>query len=155
MLVQRLFKSNWQVLRQGSRILLGYPVNLPRLLVLVQLHLHTLKLLKKRLRRRSMLILLLLRLAMAYCPLQIVSKGVIFWIASNAVFVFGGIAILALDAALLSQGAISLGTAYVIFQYTQILREPLGQLADETERVQRAAGGMTRTIELMAERSAI
>lgn len=82
-------------------------------------------------------------------------QGVIFWVASNAVFAFGGIAILAVDAALLSRGSITLGTAYVIFQYTQILREPLGQLSDETERVQRAAGGMTRTIELMGERSAI
>ncbi|MGB1506639.1 MAG: ABC transporter ATP-binding protein [Acidimicrobiales bacterium] len=82
-------------------------------------------------------------------------QAVIFWVASNAVFAFGGIAILAVDAALLARGSITLGTAYVVFQYTQILREPLGQLADETERVQRAAGGMARTIELMAERSAI
>ena len=82
-------------------------------------------------------------------------QAVIFWVVSNADFAFGGIAILATDAALLTSGSITLGTAYVIFQYTQILREPLGQLADETERVQRAAGGMTRTLELMAERSAI
>ncbi len=82
-------------------------------------------------------------------------QAVIFWVVSNAVFAFGGIAILATDAALLTSGSITLGTAYVFFQYTQILREPLGQLADETERVQRAAGGMTRTLELMAERSAI
>lgn len=82
-------------------------------------------------------------------------QAVIFWVVSNAVFAFGGIAILATDAALLTSGSITLGTAYVIFQYTQILREPLGQLADETERVQRAAGGMTRTLELMAEWSAI
>ena len=81
--------------------------------------------------------------------------GVMLWIASNAVFVFGGIAILAVNAALLSGGSITLGTAYLIFQYTQILREPLGQLADETERVQRAAGGMARTIDLVGERSAI
>ena len=87
--------------------------------------------------------------------LQRERHGVTLWVASNAVFVFGGIAILALDAALLTRGSISLGTAYLIFQYTQILREPLGQLADETERVQRAAGGMARTIDLVGERSAI
>lgn len=87
--------------------------------------------------------------------LQREKQAVLLWVASNAVFVFGGIAILAADAALLSRGSITLGTAYVVFQYTQILREPLGQLADETERVQRAAGGMVRTIQLMAERSAI
>lgn len=87
--------------------------------------------------------------------LQREKQGVIFWVASNAVFVLGGITILAIDAALLSRGSITLGAAYVVFQYTQILREPLGQLADETERVQRAAGGMSRTIELIGERSAI
>ena len=87
--------------------------------------------------------------------LQRERHGVGLWVASNAVFVFGGIAILAVNAGLLSRGSITLGTAYLVFQYTQILREPLGQLADETERVQRAAGGMARTIELVGERSAI
>lgn len=87
--------------------------------------------------------------------LQREKQGVIFWVASNAAFVLGGIAILAIDAALLRNGSITIGTAYVVFQFTQILREPLGQLADETERVQRAAGGMVRTLDLMAERSAI
>lgn len=87
--------------------------------------------------------------------LQRERHGVMLWIASNAVFVFGGITILAVNAALLSRGSITLGTAYLVFQYTQILREPLGQLSDETERVQRAAGGMARTIDLVAQRPAI
>jgi len=47
------------------------------------------------------------------------------------------------------------GTAYLLFQYTQVLRSPLDRLADETERVQRAAGGMSRTLELLAEETAI
>ena len=87
--------------------------------------------------------------------LQREKEGVFIWIVSNAVFVIGGLIVLAVDAALLRNGTITLGAAYMIFQYTQILREPLGQLSDETEAVQRAAGGMTRTIELMAERSTI
>ncbi|MDG1412136.1 MAG: ABC transporter ATP-binding protein [Acidimicrobiales bacterium] len=87
--------------------------------------------------------------------LQREKQSVTLWVVSNAVFAFGGLIVLAVDAALLRRGAITLGTAYMIFQYTQILREPLGQLADETEAVQRAAGGMTRTIDLMAERSSI
>ncbi len=82
-------------------------------------------------------------------------QGVGLWIISNFVFVVGGIGALAIDAALLGRGAITIGTAYLIFQYTQIMRRPLDQLADETERVQRAAGGMIRTLELLAERSAI
>lgn len=82
-------------------------------------------------------------------------QGVGLWIISNSIFVLGGLIALAVDAMLLRRGAITLGTAYLIFQYTQILRVPLGQLADEMERVQRAAGGMSRTIDLLAQSSAI
>lgn len=79
-------------------------------------------------------------------------QGVALWTISTLVFVAGGLAALAIDAALLARGSISLGSAFLIFQYTQLMREPLGQLADETERVQRAAGGMVRSLELLAER---
>lgn len=82
-------------------------------------------------------------------------QGVLLWVISNAVFVIGGLIALAVDVALLRRGAISLGTAYLIFQYTQILRAPLSELSDETERVQRAAGGMVRTMQLLSEESAI
>lgn len=82
-------------------------------------------------------------------------EGVTLWVIANAVFLVGGLAMLALDAALLRRGSITLGTAYLLFQYTQILRQPLSQLADETQRVQQAAGGMARTIELLAEESSI
>lgn len=82
-------------------------------------------------------------------------QAVGLWIISNAVFVIGGLVILGVDAALLRNGSITLGTAYLLFQYTQILREPLSQLADEMERVQRAAGGMVRTLQLLSERSSM
>lgn len=87
--------------------------------------------------------------------LQRERQGVGLWVISNAVFVVGGLLALGLDVILLRNGSISLGTAYLIFQYTQIMREPLGKLADETERVQRAAGGMVRTLQLLDERSSI
>ena len=82
-------------------------------------------------------------------------QGVTLWVISNAVFVIGGLVVLAVDAALLQRGTITLGTAYLLFQYTQILRQPLSELADETERVQRAAGGMIRTLQLLDETSTI
>lgn len=82
-------------------------------------------------------------------------QAVSLWVMSNFVFVSGGIAMLAVNAGLLQRGTITLGTAYLLFQYTQVLRQPLNRLADETERVQRAAGGMARTLELLAEESAI
>ncbi len=82
-------------------------------------------------------------------------QGVSLWVMSNAVFVVGGIAVLAADAALLRRGSITLGTAFLLFQYTQVLRDPLDRLADETEQVQRAAGGMSRTLQLLDERSTI
>ncbi|MEM7093613.1 MAG: ABC transporter ATP-binding protein [Actinomycetota bacterium] len=82
-------------------------------------------------------------------------QAVGFWIIANGVFVIGGILALAVNVALLRRGSISLGTAYLIFQYTQLMRYPLSQLADETERVQRAGGGMVRTLQLFAETTAI
>lgn len=82
-------------------------------------------------------------------------QGVGLWIISNSVFVLGGLVALAADAVLLRSGAITLGTAYLIFQFTQVLRQPLGQLADETERVQRAAGGMLRTVDLLGQSSSV
>lgn len=82
-------------------------------------------------------------------------QGVTLWIISNMVFVFGGLIALAVDVALLRRNAITLGTAYLIFQYTQILRAPLSDLSDETERVQRAAGGMARTLNLLGEHADI
>ncbi len=82
-------------------------------------------------------------------------QGVTLWIMSNAVFVIGGLIALAVNVALLRRGAITIGTAYLIFQYTQVLRAPLDALSDETERVQRAAGGMIRTLDLLAEESHI
>jgi len=87
--------------------------------------------------------------------LQREREGVKLWVISNAVFVFGGLIALAVNVRLLRQGTISLGTAYLIFQYTQILRRPLSDLSDETERVQRAAGGMARTLDLLGEKSSI
>jgi ABC-type multidrug transport system fused ATPase/permease subunit len=82
-------------------------------------------------------------------------QGVTLWIISNAVFVIGGLIALAVNVTLLRRGSITLGTAYLIFQYTQILRAPLSALSDETERVQRAAGGMARTLQLLDEESVI
>lgn len=82
-------------------------------------------------------------------------QGVGLWVISNAVFVLGGLVALAADAALLRNGSITLGTAYLIFQFTQVLRQPLSQLADETERVQRAAGGMVRTVDLLGQTSSV
>jgi len=82
-------------------------------------------------------------------------QGVALWVFSNAVFVTGGLIALSVNVALLRRGSITIGTAYLIFQYTQILRAPLSALADETERVQRAAGGMARTLHLLDEHSTI
>jgi len=82
-------------------------------------------------------------------------KAVGAWAISTWVFVIGGLGILVVDSILLSRGAISLGTAFLLFQYTQILRTPLTELADQLERAQRAAGGMVRTLQLLDEKSSI
>jgi len=82
-------------------------------------------------------------------------KAVELWIFSTGVFNFGAIAMLGIASVLLGRGQITLGVALLLYQYTQLMRQPLERLADETERVQRAVGGMVRTAQLLGERSSI
>jgi ATP-binding cassette subfamily B protein len=52
-------------------------------------------------------------------------------------------------------GAITLGTVYLLFRYTGLLREPLEQISGQLPKIQEAIAGFTRVRQLLAERSAI
>ncbi|MEM8905176.1 MAG: ABC transporter ATP-binding protein [Actinomycetota bacterium] len=76
---------------------------------------------------------------------RIVSLG----IASGAVLsILGG-------GVLVERGIITVGTAVVLFQYSQLLRRPLEELMDQLQVIQKATGGMRRVLELRAERPTI
>jgi ATP-binding cassette subfamily B protein len=76
--------------------------------------------------------------------------GSAMWISTIALFTLGNILALGVGAWLFSAGTITVGTVYLIFHYTEVLRRPLEQLADQLEDFQRAAGGLERVAELFA-----
>jgi ATP-binding cassette, subfamily B, bacterial len=77
------------------------------------------------------------------------------YVTTMAVFVAGGILSLAAGAALYRAGAISLGTVYLLFRYTDLLREPLEQTSNELQNVQGAVAGFVRVNQLLAGRPSV
>jgi len=72
-----------------------------------------------------------------------------WWALQTAVTV-GSVGTLALSAGLVANGTITLGTAFLLFQYVQLMSRPLEELVQQLETVQKANGAMHRVIELMA-----
>ncbi len=66
------------------------------------------------------------------------------------IFVLGTGMALGLSATLYGAGAITLGTVYVVFRYTGMLRMPLERLAHQMNSFQQATGGIVRVRELLA-----
>lgn len=52
-------------------------------------------------------------------------------------------------------GEISLGTLFLIYQYTQMLNDPIEMLGDQVQEFQKAKSGMLRSRELLSNRSEI
>jgi ATP-binding cassette, subfamily B, bacterial len=77
------------------------------------------------------------------------------YVITMAVFVAGGILSLAAGATLYGAGAITLGTVYLLFRYTSMLREPLEQISNELQNVQAAVAGFVRVGQLLAERPSV
>ena len=60
-----------------------------------------------------------------------------------------GVANLAAGAWLYSTGTVTLGTVFLLLQYTALLRRPLELIADQLQRVQEAVAGVSRAAELL------
>lgn len=75
-------------------------------------------------------------------------RGAGMWSISMALFVLGYTLALGMGAYLYQAGAITLGTVYLFFQYTDLLRRPLEQIADQLREFQRARAGIERIGEL-------
>ena len=69
-----------------------------------------------------------------------------WWALQTAVTV-GSVGTLALSAGLVANGTISLGTAFLLFQYVQLMTRPLEELVQQLETVQKANGAMHRVID--------
>ena len=72
------------------------------------------------------------------------------WWALQIDVAIGLVGTLVLSAALVSNGAITLGTAFLLFQYVHLMIRPLEELADQLEVIQKANGAMHRVVELLA-----
>ena len=77
------------------------------------------------------------------------------WMSVMGFFAGGGAVMLLVGWLLHRAGAISLGTVFLLFQYTQVLRRPLEVIASQLQEVQRAGAGAARIRGLLDERSAI
>ena len=62
---------------------------------------------------------------------------------------------LGLGAVLYRGGAITIGTVYLLFSYTEMLRRPIEQITRQLSDLQQAAAGIGRVRDLLAEQSAI
>jgi len=72
-----------------------------------------------------------------------------WWFVQGAV-AGGWIIALVLGAVLVDAGTISIGTAFLLFQYVLLVARPLEQVFQELETVQKANGAMVRVLDLLA-----
>ncbi len=77
------------------------------------------------------------------------------WWGLNLAIVICTVASLVLGAVMVSAGAITIGTAFVLFQYTQQIRRPLDSIVERFEVAQKAVSALNRVAKLRAERPTI
>ncbi|MEM7288564.1 MAG: ABC transporter ATP-binding protein [Actinomycetota bacterium] len=71
------------------------------------------------------------------------------WHGATGVVIGGAVFSLAIGAAGVKAGWISVGTAFLVLQYTQLLHAPLEQIIDQLQQIQKAAGAMLRVRALL------
>jgi len=69
---------------------------------------------------------------------------------SSGLFALGTAVAFGLSALLFREGALTIGTVYLIFQYTELLRQPTEQISDEVQDLQQADASMGRVESLLA-----
>jgi ABC-type multidrug transport system fused ATPase/permease subunit len=72
------------------------------------------------------------------------------WWAVQGSVAAGAVVSLVAGAALVESGAITIGTAFLMFQYVLLLERPLEDVVQQLETVQKANGAMVRVIDLLA-----
>jgi ATP-binding cassette, subfamily B, bacterial len=77
------------------------------------------------------------------------------WVATGTVFAAGGVLSLLAGTILYEAGAISVGTVYLLFRYTSLLRDPLDQIAEQQHVAQEAVAGFARIQQLLDEQPSI
>jgi ATP-binding cassette subfamily B protein len=79
--------------------------------------------------------------------------GTVLWSMTVLTFAIGNAVSFGIGAYLWSLGVITLGTVYLLFHYTDMLRRPIEQLRRELEDMQRAVASVGRITELLRTES--
>jgi ATP-binding cassette subfamily B protein len=82
-----------------------------------------------------------------------VYAGTFIWSTTVLLFAIGNAVSFGVGAYLWSLGAITLGTVYLLFHYTDMLRRPIEQFRRELEELQRAVASVGRITELLSTES--
>lgn len=82
-------------------------------------------------------------------------KRVTVWVSANTAFWAGDALGLAMGTWLVLRDSISVGTAFLVLQYLQLVRRPIEQVTQELQQLQKAAGGLVRIDQLRRLRSGI
>jgi ATP-binding cassette, subfamily B, bacterial len=77
----------------------------------------------------------------------------LLWSTSVGLFALGNAIALLVSAYLWQQKAITIGTAYLIFHYTNLLNQPIERIREELEELQQVEASIHRIRELLNERS--
>jgi len=81
--------------------------------------------------------------------------GYSMWTSSVVIFAIGTIISFGLGGYLWQKGAITIGTVYLIFNYTELIRKPLNQIRTQLEDLQKAGAGISRISDLLNTQSKI
>jgi ABC-type multidrug transport system fused ATPase/permease subunit len=77
----------------------------------------------------------------------------ILWVTTNGMFTLGSVVALIVGAYLWSQQAITIGTVYLLYYYTNILSEPIEQIRNQFEDLQQADASIYRITDLLQVQS--
>ena len=77
------------------------------------------------------------------------------WWGVQGSFILGSALSLVVSASLVATDTITIGTAFLLFQYVRLVSEPLEELVHQLETVQKASGAMRRVVDLLGERATI
>jgi len=74
----------------------------------------------------------------------------VMWGTSIGVYIFGLAMVFWIGSVLLGDGEITIGSVYLVFHYTDMLRHPVEQIRTQMEDLQKAGAGIERVQELFA-----
>ena len=88
----------------------------------------------------------------AWLPLEVRGRigFALLWAMSIAVYISGLALVFGLGSVLLGDGAVTIGSVYLVFYYTDMIRHPIDEIRVQMEDLQKAGAGISRVEELFA-----